>query len=176
MMLHVTVIGYSGSISASPVKELHGICEEVGRTLARHGHVVMTGGRDGVMELVSRAVSKEGGRVIGVLPAGDEGNTHNEIRIRTGMDFALRSLILTKSADVVISIGGQAGTLLEIISSYSYGHPVILMGGTGGWTDRIGSVLIDGKYLDERRTAEVKRANSIEDLERLLEEAENGKV
>ncbi len=50
------------------------------------------------------------------------------------------------------------------------------MGGTGGWTDRIVSVLIDGKYLDERRTSEVKRANSIEDLERLLEEAEDGKV
>ena len=91
------------------------------------------------------------------------------------MDFALRSLILTKSADVVISIGGQAGTLLEIISSYSYGHPFILMGGTGGWTDRIVSVLIDGKYLDEENS-EVKRANSIEDLERLLEEAEDGKV
>ena len=43
-----------------PREKLHGICEEVGRTLARHGHVVMTGGRDGVMELVSRAVSKEG--------------------------------------------------------------------------------------------------------------------
>jgi len=92
------------------------------------------------------------------------------------MDFAMRSLILTKSADVVISIGGQAGTLLEVVSSYSYGRSVILMEGTGGWTDRIRSVLIDGKYLDERKTVEMKLASNIEDLETYLEEAENGKV
>lgn len=176
MMLHVAVIGYSGSIDNSPVKELRSICEEVGKLLARHGHVVMTGGRDGVMELVSRAVSKEGGRVVGVLPTGDEGNNHNEVRIRTGMDFALRSLILTKSADVVISMGGQAGTLLEIISAYSYGRPVILLENTGGWTDRIRSVLIDDKYLDERKTVEIKVADSIEDLEKFIKEADNGKV
>jgi len=176
MMLHVAVIGYSGSINISPVKELRGICEEVGKLLAIHGHVVMTGGRDGVMELVSKAVSREGGRVVGVLPIGDEGNNHNEIRIQTGMDFALRSLILTKSADVVISIGGKAGTLLEIISSYSYGRPVILLENTGGWTDRIRSVLVDDKYLDERKTVEIRVAGSIGDLERFLKEADNGKM
>ncbi len=175
-MLHVAVIGYSGPTDRSPVKELQVVCEEVGRTLARRGHVAMTGGRDGVMELVSRSMLEEGGRVVGVLPIGDEGNEHNEIRIRTGMDFAMRSLILTKSADVVISIGGQAGTLLEVVSSYSYGRSVILMEGTGGWTDRIRSVLIDGKYLDERKTVEMKLASNIEDLETYLEEAENGKV
>ena len=175
-MLQVAVIGYSGPIDRSPVAELHGVCDFVGRVLAQRGHCVITGGRDGVMELVARNASAHGATVIGVLPIANDGNDHNHIEIRTGMDFALRSLIITKSADVVISIGGEAGTLLEIVSAYSYGQRLILMKGTGGWTDRIIPVMIDGRYLDNRRSVEIGQARDEAELVCLLEEAENGKV
>ncbi|HOY27080.1 MAG TPA: TIGR00725 family protein [Mesotoga sp.] len=175
-MLQVAVIGYSGPIDRSPVLELTQICRQVGKALAERGDVLITGGRDGVMELVSESASSNGGRVLGILPSNDEGNDHNQIKIRTGMDFALRSLIISKSADVVISIGGEAGTLLEILSSYSYGRPVILMKGTGGWTDRILPVMIEGRYLDNRRTVEIRQAQDMAQLLECLEEAENGKV
>lgn len=175
-MLQVAVIGYSGSIELSPVRELSTVCFEVAKAIVSRGHTIITGGRNGVMELVSASVSERAGRVIGILPFDEEGNEYNQLRVRTGLDFALRSLIITKSADVVVSIGGEAGTLLEIVSAYSYAKSVILMKGTGGWTDRISRVLIEGKYLDNRKIVEIKQAKDTADLIEFLKEAENGKV
>ena len=54
-MLQVAVIGYSGPIDRSPVLELTQICRQVGKALAERGDVLITGGRDGVMELVSES-------------------------------------------------------------------------------------------------------------------------
>jgi len=50
------------------------------------------------------------------------------------------------------------------------------MKGTGGWTDRIIPVMIDGRYLDNRRSVEIGQARDEAELVCLLEEAEDGKV
>jgi hypothetical protein len=42
------------------------------------------------------------------------------------------------------------------------------MRGTGGWTDRILSMLIEGKYLDNRKIAPLKQVSSFNELENLL--------
>jgi len=70
---------------------------------------------------------------------------------------------------VVVSIGGEIGTAIEILGAYAMGRPVILLRGTGGWTDRIVQVLIDGRYLDNRRIVEVFQAWSIGEVLKLIE-------
>ena len=51
------------------------LAEEVGRELARRGAVLITGGREGVMEAASRGAAQAGGLTIGLLdiskPRGD---------------------------------------------------------------------------------------------------------
>ncbi len=168
-VMKVGVIGYSGPVNESPVKELEGICVKLGEELGKK-YVVFTGGRDGVMELVCKGVKNVNGFSVGVLPwEGSDANEYNSLVISTGLDFQMRSFMLVKSVDVVVSIGGEIGTAVEILATYANKKPVILLRGTGGWTDRISNVLINDKYLDNRKMAPVYQAWSVEEVLDIIE-------
>ncbi len=96
--------------------------ERVGLLLAQHGVVLLSGGRGGVMEASCRGASHVGGIVVGIVP-GSEGNSYLTIIIKTRMDHA-RNFILVGSADAVIAIGGEYGTLTEIAYALKSGIPV----------------------------------------------------
>ncbi|HBT38908.1 MAG: Uncharacterized protein XD58_1344 [Thermotoga sp. 50_1627] len=167
--MNVAIVGYSGPIDRSPVRDIADLCLELGEALAKRGHTIVCGGRDGVMELVSQGAKRANGTVIGVLPQGEEGNVYLTIRIKTPFDNVTRSLVLIQTSDVVISIGGEIGTAIEVLLAYARGKPVILFEGTGGWTDRFTSVLIDGKYLDGRKIVEVHKAKDLRQILEFLE-------
>ncbi len=173
MSLKVGVIGYSGNIENEPVKSLIDVCLELGERLGEK-YVVFTGGRDGIMELVSKGVRNVGGTCIGILPwEGSDANEYNSLVISTGLDFQMRSFVLVKSVEAVIAIGGEIGTAVEMLATYANRKPLILLRNTGGWADKIPSVLIDDKYLDNRRMAPVYQAFSIEQVMTILDELEN---
>jgi len=96
----------------------------VGRTLAEHGAIVLTGGRGGVMEAAARGAREAGGVVVGVLPDLSDGNPHLSVRIRTGMGHA-RNVVLVQSADAVVGVGGEFGTLSELAIAIKEGIPVV---------------------------------------------------
>ena len=99
---------------------------EVGRELARRGCVLVCGGLGGVMEAACRGAASEGGLTIGILP-GDKREAANEyvqIPIVTGMGYA-RNVIVVKSAQAVIAVGGGYGTLSEISHALQSGIPVV---------------------------------------------------
>ncbi|MFH1639200.1 MAG: TIGR00725 family protein [Chloroflexota bacterium] len=99
---------------------------EVGRELARGGAMLVCGSLGGVMEAACRGAQGEGGITIGILP-GDNRQAANEyvqIPIITGMGYA-RNVIVVKSAQAVIAVGGSFGTLSEISHALQSGIPVI---------------------------------------------------
>jgi uncharacterized protein (TIGR00725 family) len=100
--------------------------ERVGRALALGGHVLICGGRGGVMEAACRGARAEGGHTIGVLPGEDRGeaNAYVEFPIVTGIGRA-RNLVIVLSADALIAIDGAYGTLSEIAFAHQYGKPVV---------------------------------------------------
>lgn len=170
--MHIAVIGYSGDATASPVVDLKGLCSSLGAWIGDQGHTLLSGGRDGVMELVSQSAREHGARTIGVLPydashPGVDPNPWLSLPFFTGLDFQMRSLILLQNVDLTISVGGQCGTALEIIAAYSYGKPLFLMKGTGGWTDKMAS-LFEGQtppvYLDQRMLAPVWIVDGMDEL------------
>lgn len=168
-LLKVGVIGYSGSVDSDPVLKVADISYKLGQELGKLGVVVLTGGRDGVMHLVSKGAAENGAVVIGITPYKDGGLTPFAIEISTGLDMAMRSGVLLNSSDVVISIGGAAGTAIEIFMAYSYRKPLILLQGTGGWTDRIIKILLEdetlnGNSLDYRLAGNVYIVKNIEDV------------
>lgn len=77
----------------------------VGRTLAEHGATVLTGGL-----------------VVGVLPDLSDGNPYLSVRIRTGMGHA-RNVVLVQSAEAVVAVGGELGTLSELAIALKEGVP-----------------------------------------------------
>ena len=90
------------------------MAEELGKMLAEHGHVILCGGLGGVMEAVCRGASEANGVAVGILPENKEdANRYVKISIGTGMAHA-RNAIIVRSADVVIALPGEYGTLSEI--------------------------------------------------------------
>ena len=108
------------------------IAEEVGRELASRGVKVVCGGLGGVMEAVCRGAKSGGGTTIGVLPGSDPAvaNQYVDIPICTGIGYA-RNVIVVKTGEAVIAIGGAFGTLSEIGHALADGIPVV---GLGTWT------------------------------------------
>src|SRR6266516_1279371 len=104
---------------------------ETGRLLAEAGAVLVCGGLGGVMEAASRGASGAGGTVIGILPGLDRGaaNPHLTLSIPTGMG-EMRNMLIVRSADALIAIAGEFGTLSEIAFALKTGVPVV---GLGTW-------------------------------------------
>jgi uncharacterized protein (TIGR00725 family) len=106
----IAVIG-----KGTPDPELVSLAEEVGRAVAEAGAVLVCGGMGGVMEAASRGAQEAGGDVIGIVPTEDAraANPHVTHAVATGIGHA-RNLAVVASADAVIAIGGEWGTLAEI--------------------------------------------------------------
>ncbi len=117
----IAVIGSSKADS-----EITKLAEEVGSEIAKRGAAVVCGGLMGVMEAVCRGARREGGLTIGIIPSDDknDANPYVQIPIVTGMGMG-RNVMLVKSADVIIAVGGEFGTLSEIAHALNIGKPVI---------------------------------------------------
>jgi uncharacterized protein (TIGR00725 family) len=102
------------------------LAEEVGRELARQGAFLICGGLGGIMAAVCKGASSEGGVTIGILPGGSRhtANPYVQIPIVTNLGEA-RNVVLVKSAEAVIAIGGGYGTLSEIGHALRNGIPVV---------------------------------------------------
>ena len=100
--------------------------EEVGRLLARAGAVVVCGGVSGVMDAVARGAAEEGGVSIGILPGADRSQASPHVRysVPTGMGEA-RNALVVRSADALIAVAGEFGTLSEIALALKIGVPVV---------------------------------------------------
>jgi len=102
------------------------LAEAVGHELAVAGAILICGGGSGVMEAACRGAKKAGGLTIGILPgfSASEANLFVDIPIVTGMGEA-RNVIIVRTAQAVIAIGGEFGTLSEIAFALKLGRPVI---------------------------------------------------
>src|SRR5271168_698302 len=136
----------------------------VGRLVAERGGVIVSGGLGGVMEAASRGAKEAGGLTLGFLPSMDKssGNAFLDIVLPTGLGRA-RNLITARGCDAIVMIGGGCGTLNELTIAYAEGRPVVVLRGSGGWSDRIEEALYEGQYLDERKTVVVSFADSPEE-------------
>ena len=118
------IIAVIGDSSCSP--EEAKLAEAVGELLAQQGVTVVCGGLGGVMEAVCRGAKSKGGLTVGILP-GQDSSTANpwvDVPVATGIGEA-RNVVVIKSAQAVIAIGGSYGTLSEIAYALKNGIPVV---------------------------------------------------
>jgi uncharacterized protein (TIGR00725 family) len=118
------IIGVIGGGTCT--KEVEHLAETVGRGIASSGSILICGGLDGVMLAACRGAKQAGGQTIGILPGLDkrEANAYVDIPIVTGMADA-RNVIITRTADALIAIDGEFGTLSEISFAIKFGKPLI---------------------------------------------------
>ena len=110
--------------------ELLAAAERVGALVAQAGHDLVTGGLGGVMAAASRGAASAGGRVVALLPGIDpaDANRDADVVIATGLGQG-RNVLVVRSADAVIGVGGSWGTLSEIAIAMRLGKPVVWLHG-----------------------------------------------
>ncbi len=104
--------------------------------MATRGAVLVCGGLGGVMEAAAQGAREAGGHTIGILPSYDRqsANRHIEFALATGMGEA-RNAIVVGSADAVVALAGEGGTLAEIGFALKLKRPVVAL---GAWSEIAG--------------------------------------
>ncbi|NJN16091.1 MAG: TIGR00725 family protein [Oscillochloris sp.] len=118
------MIAVCGAANETP--EFNQLAEEVGLRLAQAGAVLICGGRGGVMAAACRGARAADGLTIGIMPGDDRraANPDVLVALATGMGNA-RNLVIVQSADAVIAVGGEYGTLSEIALARKIGRSVV---------------------------------------------------
>lgn len=110
--------------------EHEAVAEEVGRLLAEHGCVVVTGGLGEVMAAAHRGAKAAGGTTVAVLPGEDpaDANPWADVVVATGTGHA-RNLAVAASGDAVVAVGGSWGTIAEMALALRLGRVVVALPG-----------------------------------------------
>lgn len=120
------IIGVVGSSLASD-RGLE-LAREVGRLIAAAGATLVTGGLGGIMEAASQGCAEAGGLVVGILPGSDASaaNPYVDIPILSGLGHA-RNVLVAQTAQALIAIEGELGTLSEVAIGLKTGREVFLL-------------------------------------------------
>jgi uncharacterized protein (TIGR00725 family) len=104
------------------------VAYELGGLLAKEGAIIVCGGLGGVMEAACRGAREQGGITIGVLPGPFRGdaNPYVDYAIATDMGQA-RNAVIVRTADAVVAVGGEYGTLSEIAMALKMGKKVVAL-------------------------------------------------
>jgi uncharacterized protein (TIGR00725 family) len=121
-----------GPRTAGP--QLYRLAYQVGAELAARRAILLCGGLTEVMEAAARGAREASppGRTIGLLPGTErgEGNPFLDYVLPTGLAEARDGALVT-SADAVIAVGGNPGTLIEIgyALKRQWQRPLAVLGG-----------------------------------------------
>ena len=124
--------------------------EKIGELVAKRGMILVTGATTGIPYWAAKGAKEAGGMVIGLSPAASKiahtnsyrlPTDYHDLIIYTGFDYAGRNLLLTRSADAVITICGRMGTLNEFTVAFEDQKPQGVLTGTGGMCDMIEEII-----------------------------------
>jgi len=161
--LQVAVIGSAGPEEYrfnTPCVDMYAAAEQIGIKLAEQNCIVINGGKGGIMEAVSRGAQSRGGMTVAEVSGNQRGvaNKYVDVEVVTGDSSFRGPSQLIGMSDVVISLGGGAGTLQELAVAYRMQKPVVLLVGYGGWTDSLSTL----RYLDERELVKFVAVKSVD--------------
>ena len=132
--------------SNSESQRLVELATRLGRAIAEHHCVLVTGATTGFPHIVSCASRERGGFSIGISPAMSK-EEHIaryslpvdgvDVLIYTGFGLKGRNVINVRSSDIVVIFGGELGTLNEFTIAYDEGKVIGVLEGSGGVAERI---------------------------------------
>lgn len=118
--------------------------EALGREIAARDCLLLTGATTGLTYIVGKSTRASGAFHIGISPASNE-REHVETYklpldscdsiIYTGFGLKGRNVVLVRSCDIVLFIGGSWGTLNEFSIAHDEGRVMGCLTGTGGVAD-----------------------------------------
>ncbi len=122
----------------------------LGRAIGHRELVALTGATTGLPYLVGRAAREGGAFHIGVSPAANEEEHVSryklptdacDVVIYTGFGLKGRNVVLVRSCDIVLVIGGSMGALNEFTIAHDEGRVIGCLTKTGGVADEVEHLL-----------------------------------
>jgi len=141
------LVAVIGDGRVSPGAEPAILAHSLGGRLVEAGYRILTGGLGGIMaaacEGARASPAYQPGDTVGLLPGLDpeEANPYVDVVIPTGMDHLRNGLVA--SADAVVAVGGNAGTLAELAHAWILKRMVIAFR-IPGWSGRVADAPLDG--------------------------------
>lgn len=118
---------------------------------------LLLGGYWGLMKVAVDEAISSGIEAVLVLPVEREDEKLPESPlltvIRSGMEYRARSVVLVRSSDALVALGGSAGTIIEVAMAYAMGKPVVVLHGYGMPSDRLRDAF--GGSMDLRSTSTI---------------------
>jgi uncharacterized protein (TIGR00725 family) len=154
---------------------------EIGRLIAQRGMVLVTGATTGIPYWSAKGAKEAGGMVIGLSPAASKAAhvktyhlpiDYHDLIIYTGFDYSGRNLLLTRSADAVITIYGRVGTLNEFTIAFEDKKPQGILTGTGGMSDELHDLLVKAHRGMGKTVFEPDPATLLDKVMELVEKEE----
>jgi uncharacterized protein (TIGR00725 family) len=122
----------------------------LGRCIAEHDCVCVTGACPGLPFEAARGTKDEGGTVVGISPGlslwehvnkYNSPTEHHDVIIFTGSGLMGREVVNIRTSDIVVIVGGRSGTLGEFSIAYDEGKLIGVLMGTGGITSEIKNIV-----------------------------------
>lgn len=143
----------SGSAKGESAVFAKSLAKAVGAQIVEQGHVVFTGATTGIPYYAAQAAHRlQDSNVtsIGFSPASSRIEHVNKYKlpadaygsiIYTGFGYMGRDVLLVRSSDALIMVGGRLGTLNELMIALEEKTPVGILTGSGGMTAEVENVL-----------------------------------
>jgi uncharacterized protein (TIGR00725 family) len=156
-----TKVGVMGSAGGDQPEDVKTRCRDLGRQIARHGCILITGACPGLPHEAALGSQEEGGLNIGVSPGhclDEHINMYRspwepyEALIFTGSGLMGREIEAIRSCDIVVLCGGRSGTLGEFAIAYDEGKLIGALLRTGGISDHIEEIV---SRIDKETGAEL---------------------
>lgn len=168
--LQIGVMGSAADLKYS--KKIEKIAEEVGQLIAETGNITVYGAEkdyDSLSTAAARGAKKANGLTVGVTYGKGKDiwdkKCNTDVIICSGLERGGgREFVLVNSCDGIIAISGGSGTMTEMLIAYQLDIPVVVIKGTGGWSDEMA-----GKYFDDRkRLKAISAKNSQEAVNKII--------
>lgn len=139
-------IGVMGSATGRQRKDIMLKMRQLGRAIAEHGHIIITGACPGLPYAAALGAQEAGGMSIGISPGltleeherkyGSPSDAY-DVLIYTGSGLMGREVLNIHSSDMIVIAGGRSGTLGEFAIAYDEGRLIGVLTGTDGIADHV---------------------------------------
>ncbi|MFQ5621394.1 MAG: TIGR00725 family protein [Candidatus Nanoarchaeia archaeon] len=170
--MQIGVMGSAADLNYTP--QLERLAREVGALVADEGFVLLYGAEkdyDSLSTAACRGAKKAGGVCVGFTYGKCKTTYDNsaDVMVVTGLERGGgREFSLVLSCDGIICLGGGSGTLTEIAIAYQANIPIVVLDGTGGWSEELRE-----RFLDSRERVRVVSAKTpkeaVEKIKKLVQ-------
>jgi len=153
-MKYVGIAAYSGRPPKKLIEYSKAFIKSLSKTCLKGDLILLLGGYWGLMKYIVDYAVEEGLKVILFPPLEKENIAYPSkvIVIKTGLSYRGRSVVLVRSSHILVVLGGEAGTIQEVVTAYTEGREIYVLSKVGLSSDKIEKF---GNYIDNRRTSRI---------------------